>query len=142
LFLTVFIYKSHIMKHLLNDLSEEVKNSIREQHNGGKKIVIENFNKLVNTKSGDVKLFLNEENISNKQCLIDAGFKLQSIGGPETRRTVYTNVTDGKTYQYYEDGTVRVFNNKEHMEGKWSCDSNSPKGVKVYDLKPTTMMPM
>jgi hypothetical protein len=49
------------MKHLLNDLSEEVKNSIREQHSGGKKIVIENFNKLVNTKSGDVKLFLNEQ---------------------------------------------------------------------------------
>jgi len=50
------------MKHLLNDLSEEVKNSIREQHSGGKKIVIENFNKLINTKSGDVKLFLKEQN--------------------------------------------------------------------------------
>lgn len=49
------------MKHLLNDLSEEVKNSIREQHEGGKKIVIENFKKLIETKSGDVKLFLNEE---------------------------------------------------------------------------------
>ena len=43
------------MKHLLNDLSEEEKNKIREQHTGGKKIVIENFNKLVNTKLGDTK---------------------------------------------------------------------------------------
>lgn len=43
------------MKHLLNDLSEETKNSIREQHEGGKKIVIENFKKLIETKSGDVK---------------------------------------------------------------------------------------
>ncbi len=43
------------MKHLLNNLSEEEKNSIREQHTGGKQIVIENFNKLVTTKSGEVK---------------------------------------------------------------------------------------
>ena len=49
------------MKHLLNDLSEETKNAIREQHEGGKKIVIENFKKLIETKSGDVKTFLTEE---------------------------------------------------------------------------------
>jgi hypothetical protein len=49
------------MKHLLNDLSEEEKNRIREQHTGGKKLVIENFDKLVNTKLGDAKPLLNEE---------------------------------------------------------------------------------
>jgi len=43
------------MKHLLNDLSEEEKNRIREQHTGGKKIMIENFNKLINTKLGDAR---------------------------------------------------------------------------------------
>jgi len=51
------------MKHILNNLSEEEKNRIREQHTGGKKIVIENFNKLVNTKLGDTKPFLTEENV-------------------------------------------------------------------------------
>lgn len=49
------------MKHLLNNLTEEEKNSIREQHTGGKKIVIENFSKLINTKSGDVKTYLGEQ---------------------------------------------------------------------------------
>jgi hypothetical protein len=49
------------MKHLLNDLSEDEKNRIREQHTGGKKIIIENFNMLVNTKLGDAKPFLNEQ---------------------------------------------------------------------------------
>ncbi len=49
------------MKHLLNDLSEEEKNRIREQHTGGKKIMIENFNKLVNNKLGDVKPLINEQ---------------------------------------------------------------------------------
>jgi len=48
------------MKHLLNDLSEEEKNRIREQHTGGKKFIIENFNKLINTKLGDAKPYLKE----------------------------------------------------------------------------------
>lgn len=56
-----YLYKKNIMKHLLNDLSDEEKNRIREQHSGGKKIVIENFNKLINTKLGDAKPYLNEE---------------------------------------------------------------------------------
>ena len=49
------------MKHLLNNLSEEEKNSIREQHTGGMKVMTENFYKLVNTKLGDVKPYLNEQ---------------------------------------------------------------------------------
>ena len=50
------------MKHLLNDLSEEVKNSIREQHTGGMKVMTENFSKLTNTKSGDVKTLVEQPN--------------------------------------------------------------------------------
>lgn len=54
------------MKHLLNDLSEELKNSIREQHKGGIKVVNENFNNLVEKKLGHVDLyedksFINEQ---------------------------------------------------------------------------------
>jgi hypothetical protein len=49
------------MKHLLNDLSEEEKNKIREQHTGGKKIMIENFNQLLNKKLGEVKPLINEQ---------------------------------------------------------------------------------
>jgi hypothetical protein len=49
------------MKHLLNDLTEQEKNSIREQHTGGMKVVTENFSKLINTKSGDVKPLVNED---------------------------------------------------------------------------------
>lgn len=49
------------MKHLLNYLTEEEKNSIRNQHTDSLKVMTENFSKLVNTKSGDVKLYLNED---------------------------------------------------------------------------------
>jgi len=48
------------MKHLLNNLSSEEKNSIREQHAGGIKVMTENFSKLINAKSGDVKPLVNE----------------------------------------------------------------------------------
>lgn len=43
------------MKHLLNNISEEEKNRIREQHEGGMKVAIENFKTLVETKSGEFK---------------------------------------------------------------------------------------
>lgn len=49
------------MKHILNNLTEEEKNTIREQHTGGMKVMNENFSKLVNTKLGDVKPMVNEE---------------------------------------------------------------------------------
>ena len=49
------------MKHLLNNLTEEEKNAIREQHTGGMKVMNENFSKLVNTKLGDVKPMVNEQ---------------------------------------------------------------------------------
>ena len=47
------------MKHLLNNLSEEEKNKIREQHTGGMKVNSENFNKLTESKLGNVKPLIN-----------------------------------------------------------------------------------
>ena len=49
------------MKHILNDLTEQEKNSIREQHTGGMNVVTENFSKLINAKSGDVKPLVSEQ---------------------------------------------------------------------------------
>lgn len=49
------------MKHILNDLTEEEKNSIREQHTGGMKVMTESFSKLINSKLGDVKPMVSEQ---------------------------------------------------------------------------------
>jgi hypothetical protein len=49
------------MKHILNNLSKEEKNAIREQHTGGMKVMTENFSKLVNSKLGDSKPLVNEQ---------------------------------------------------------------------------------
>ena len=55
------------MKHILNDLSEQEKNSIREQHTGGMKVMTESFSKLINSKLGDVKPMVNEQRPLNKK---------------------------------------------------------------------------
>jgi len=49
------------MKHLLNNLSEEEKNSIREQHEGGMKVNVDRFKTLMESKSGNVKPLISEE---------------------------------------------------------------------------------
>ena len=49
------------MKHILNNLSNEEKNSIREQHTGGMRVVTENFHKLLGSKLGDVKPLVSEQ---------------------------------------------------------------------------------
>ena len=55
------------MKHLLNNISEEEKNRIREQHEGGMNLSIDNFKKLVETKLGDAKPYLSEQSSNAKQ---------------------------------------------------------------------------
>ena len=49
------------MKHILNNISEEEKNAIREQHTGGMKLNTEKFKKLLETKQGDAKPFVSEQ---------------------------------------------------------------------------------
>jgi len=56
----IFI-KEKSMKNLF-ELSEEEKNAIREQHTGGMKVMTENFSKLINSKLGDSKPLVKEEN--------------------------------------------------------------------------------
>jgi hypothetical protein len=59
------------MKHILNNISQEEKNSILEQHSGGMKIRSERFNDLLESKMGNVKPLINEtsslQNMSKEQ---------------------------------------------------------------------------
>ena len=59
------------MKHILNNLSEEEKNAIREQHAGGMKVITENFSKLVNTKLGDSKPLVSEKTDKTKNSVTE-----------------------------------------------------------------------
>ena len=51
------------MKHILNNISQDEKTRILEQYTGGKQLMIENFNKLVNNKLGTVNTLINEDTI-------------------------------------------------------------------------------
>jgi hypothetical protein len=66
------------MKHILNNLTEEEKKTIREQHTGGIKIVNENFSKLINATLGDSKPLVNEQSeytVKRIQKLVADGYK-------------------------------------------------------------------
>jgi len=64
------------MKHLLNDMSQEEMNSIREQHAGGKKITVENFSNMVNKKLGEVPTLISEsESELDEQNRLKAALK-------------------------------------------------------------------
>jgi hypothetical protein len=63
-FIFTSIYnKKKKMKHILNNLSNEEKNSIREQHTGGMNVVTENFNRLLGSKLGDSKPLVETEEL-------------------------------------------------------------------------------
>jgi len=48
------------MKHILNDISQEEKNRILEQHTGGKTIDTSKFKVLLESSLGDVKTLVSE----------------------------------------------------------------------------------
>jgi hypothetical protein len=55
------------MKHLLNEMSEDEKNSIRSQHTDSISINTENFKKLVENKLGNSKPLISEDVLNNKE---------------------------------------------------------------------------
>lgn len=85
------------MKHLLNNMTEEEKNAIREQHAGGMKVMTENFSKLVKSKLGDSKPLVSEQvdEWSKYPCVK----KFKDGVSPKGQKFK----TDGKM-QYYSNG--------------------------------------
>ncbi len=98
------------MKHILNNLSEEEKNSIREQHTGGMKVMTENFNKLLNSKLGDAKPLIKESTLSEQgfhpvEGKLDDEERLNQLLD-FVRKNDWTqkNVLGNKFAKYVEDG--------------------------------------
>jgi hypothetical protein len=103
------------MKHLLNDLTEQEKNSIREQHTGGMKVVTENFSKLINAKSGNVKPLVNEQPdaMQATQPTIQPKSGEKQIAGPFTNDKIkplsyYIFEKGGKFYIYQTNNSQKI----------------------------------
>ena len=118
------------MKHILNNLSEQEKNDIREQHTGGMKVITENFSKLLNSKLGDSKPFLSEQ------------VAVQPKGGPIQQIQIkigefLVNLTNmektGQGAKFY--GQIR--GQKEHQEVLFSC-GGSKTAMKTLGSNNTT----
>jgi hypothetical protein len=86
------------MKHILNDLTENEKNSIREQHTGGMKVMTEKFSKLLSSKLGDAKPILFKEQ-SDDWSKYPCVAKFKDGVSPKGEKFK----TDGKM-QYYSNG--------------------------------------
>jgi len=97
------------MKHLLNEMSEQEKNSIRGQHTGGKKIDTSKFRKLLESKLGDAKPLVSEQ-----------------ITGPEN--DPHRTVLDDFIKQQNIDGSIKLNTNPKYNKEYMFVDSkNEPQ---------------
>ena len=104
------------MKHLLNDLSIEEKNRIREQHEGGITIDSSKFRKLMETKLGDVKPLIMELNFHPSA----GGSKLNSMG---VQKGTWKKLTDKSVNIYYRDKTGKnIFFKSLEFEPEYQTD--------------------
>jgi hypothetical protein len=97
------------MKHLLNNLSSEEKNSIREQHAGGMKVMTENFSRLINAKSGEVKPLVSEQDEMDDTMVNKAG------SGENLRASVRVTVKN-LTKETEETINSKLWNTKDWNE--------------------------
>jgi hypothetical protein len=129
------------MKHLLNDLTEQEKNSIREQHTGGMKVITENFSKLIKTKSGDVKPLVNEENYNHDIEIENEGDECENLMGEmenifnESMSTVKAIKGEGKNIDGYD--ALKELRNKfgEIMDVAFDNDCSNIMELEQTKLK-------
>jgi hypothetical protein len=117
------------MKHILNNLSDEEKNSILEQHTGGMKVINKNFSKLLNAKLGDAKPLVNEQSSNPKNEFINLEKKLKikykdickydTIKTYEGGKKVVKLNTGGKIYPF--DSEVKRF---QQLQNELSPEDN------------------
>jgi hypothetical protein len=96
-FIYVNIYNKKTMKHLLNDMSSEEKNSIREQHTGGIKIDTSRFRSLLESTLGNAKPLVSEQSETKV-----AG----PIGAAPLQYYIYNK--GGKFYIYQTNATQKT----------------------------------
>jgi hypothetical protein len=112
------------MKHILNDLSNEEKNSIREQHTGGMKVMTENFSRLLNAKLGDAKPLVNEEEIGlSDQSTESLDFNPEELNSTLSPLGITTRL---------KVSTIPLKKSKQVVSsGRLSCNNNSLSPINI-----------
>jgi hypothetical protein len=87
------------MKHLLNNIPQEEKNRILEQHKGGKSIDTTRFKALLESKSGNVKPLIMEGPTGNTQTTgVGTKPNTPSVGTKPNTPSVGTKPQQGNEY--------------------------------------------
>ena len=127
------------MKHLMNDLSIEEKNRIREQHEGGMKIDTSRFKKLLESSMGNVKPLISEDVVPvNNTTAPRPWVKVIAYSDPETTQPM-TNIEidpgmiglEGNDVKF----TYKVAGRTGNGTGIFNCNS---KNEMHFDGKPLT----
>jgi hypothetical protein len=135
------------MKHILNNLTEQEKNAIRELHTGGMKVATDKFSQLLESKLGDVKPILSEQksNLGMKSIDKDKNtfkevvkfLKSKGLNGYKFKESIEGDESLGIILELPQDKTLTMWvePNGEYMmakkgsvndKGKWNWD-----GVKL-----------
>jgi len=97
------------MKHLLNDIPEWERNSIREQHKGGTTIDTSRFKKLMESKLGNVKPLINE---TDDEDYMSSADDINSEG--ESMDTIKVGLVDNNMFKHL--GFSKEENPKNYTE--------------------------
>lgn len=102
------------MKHILNDISQEDKNRILEQHEGGKSFDTLKFKKLLESQLGNVKPLVMEQSTGETQTLVNnvATEGIKNV----TSQMISSPPFEGNYSGYVFGG---MFNNVQYS---WNCN--------------------
>ena len=123
------------MKNILNEMSVYEKEQILRKHKGGKKVYVENFNKLVNNKLGSVNPLLVEQEDPNVKYLTDNGYKIVDKVSLPNGQYIYGG-SGGVCYIYDKDGktnTGYAVVMTYVIRGEWKKTPIEVKDGKFYD---------
>jgi len=116
------------MKHLLNDMSQEEMNSIREQHTGGKKITVENFSNMVNKKLGEVPTLISESESELDEQGLGSRIRAGLSGNKANRDERKSERQDKRDARRAEREAKREARRKERDEKDEANDQRSARG--------------
>jgi len=115
------------MKHLLNDMSQEEMNSIREQHTGGKKITVENFSNMVNKKLGEVPTLISESESELDEQGLGSRIRAGLSGNKANRDERKSERQDKRDARKAEREAKREAKRKERDEKNEANDQRSAR---------------
>lgn len=99
------------MKHILNEMSNEEKNSIRSQHTGSLTVQTERFKKLVENKLGNAKPLINEDMIDDYDDFDDEVEDSEDEGyGEEPNEEIFNLIDDECANSENDDECVTFLN--------------------------------